>query len=153
MSELRASDSDRERTAERLRMAAGEGRLGSDELEERLERAFGARTEAELEPLVADLPAPRTRAPRPSRRPWRPDPDHLRAYIAVNAMLVAIWALTGAGYFWPIWPILGWGVGLVADSGGRLRGPCGRRSSSPGSSTARLRSSAAAAPGSAELPR
>ena len=156
MSVLRASDADRERVAERLRAAAGEGRLSADELEERLERAFAARTEAELEPLTADLPLATDPAPPPARERRRrrgPDPDHLRAYIAVNVMLVAIWALTGAGYFWPIWPILGWGVGLVADSGGRLRGPCGRRSSSRGSSTARLRSSAAAAPGSAELPR
>ena len=28
-------------------------------------------------------------------------------------MLIVIWATTGAGYFWPIWPILGWGVGLI----------------------------------------
>jgi hypothetical protein len=157
MSELRASDAERERVAEHLRAAAGEGRLSADELEERLERAFGARTEGELTPLLADLPAatgPSPPAPARDRRRRRgPDRDHLRAYIAVNVMLVAIWALTGAGYFWPIWPILGWGVGLVADSGGRLLGPCGRRSSSRDSSTARLRSSAAGAPGSAEPPR
>lgn len=28
-------------------------------------------------------------------------------------MLVAIWAFTGAGFFWPIFPIAGWGVGLI----------------------------------------
>ena len=38
----------------------------------------------------------------------------LVAYLVVNAMLVVIWALTDAGgYFWPIWPILGWGIALV----------------------------------------
>ena len=36
MNELRVSDSDRDRVAERLRVAAGEGRLGADELEDRL---------------------------------------------------------------------------------------------------------------------
>ena len=153
MSGLRASDADRERSAERLRTAAAEGRLTPDELEQRLERAFGARTEAELQPLTADLPpaaSPRAPAPARERRRRRgPDPDHLRAYIAVNVMLVAIWALTGAGYFWPIWPILGWGIGVLAD-GGRLGGPCRRRSFNPGSSTGRLPSSAAAAPGSGE---
>jgi hypothetical protein len=156
MSALLASDRDREQAAERLRAAAAEGRLTAEELEERLERAFSARTEAELAPLVGDLPLAGDPAPPPARvrrRRRGPDPDHLRAYIAVNVMLVAIWALTGAGYFWPIWPILGWGVGLVADSGARLRGPCGRRSSRPGSSTARSRSSAAAAPGSGERAR
>ena len=38
---------------------------------------------------------------------------HVLVYVVVNAMLVAIWALTGQGYFWPVWPILGWGIGLV----------------------------------------
>jgi hypothetical protein len=38
---------------------------------------------------------------------------HVAVYLIVNGMLVAIWALSGVGYFWPIWPILGWGVGLA----------------------------------------
>jgi hypothetical protein len=142
MSELLASDADRDWVAERLRGAAGEGRLTPAELEERLEGAFSARTEAELEPLVADLPAP-ARPPRPRDR------THERTYVAVMLLLVAIWALTGAGYFWPIWPMLGWGVGLLADAG-RLGRPCRRRSSNPGSSTARWPSSAAVGPGSGE---
>jgi Domain of unknown function (DUF1707) len=108
--ELRAADADRERTAETLRAAAAEGRLSSEELEERLEVAFAARTEAELARLVEDLPA----APRP--RPSARSPRHrgeLRAFLATSALLLAIWALTGAGYFWPVWPILGWGALLV----------------------------------------
>jgi hypothetical protein len=39
--------------------------------------------------------------------------SHLVAYLVVNAMLVGIWAVTGRGYFWPVWPLLGWGVGLI----------------------------------------
>ncbi len=35
------------------------------------------------------------------------------AYVLVNAMLVVIWYVTGAGFFWPIFPILGWGIGVV----------------------------------------
>jgi hypothetical protein len=46
--ELRASDSDREHTAELLRQAGGEGRLDVEELDERLQQAFAARTRAEL---------------------------------------------------------------------------------------------------------
>lgn len=38
---------------------------------------------------------------------------HLMAYVAVNAFLVLIWLLTGAGYFWPMWPMLGWGVAVA----------------------------------------
>ena len=40
---------------------------------------------------------------------------HIVIYVAVNAFLVAIWAVTGAGFFWPIFPILGWGIGVVAN--------------------------------------
>ena len=149
MSELRVSDADRDRVAEHLRSAAGEGRLSSDELEERLEAAFTARTDAELTPLTADLPAPVARIPPASglarRLPARPD---FGPYVGVSVMLVAIWALTGMGYFWPIWPILGWGSSFVVT--GSLGGPCRRRSSNPASSTARWRSSAAAGPGSGE---
>jgi hypothetical protein len=54
--ELRVSDADREQVAEVLRRAAGEGRLTVDELDERLDSAFAARTRADLERLVADLP-------------------------------------------------------------------------------------------------
>src|SRR3954451_2248268 len=35
------------------------------------------------------------------------------AYVVVNAFLVAVWALTGFGYFWPAWLIACWGIGLV----------------------------------------
>jgi hypothetical protein len=37
---------------------------------------------------------------------------HLLAYVLVNAMLVGIWAVTGAGFFWPVFPLLGWGIGI-----------------------------------------
>jgi hypothetical protein len=53
--ELRASDADRERAADTLRRAAGVGRLTVDELDERLNAAYAARTRAELERLVADV--------------------------------------------------------------------------------------------------
>jgi Domain of unknown function (DUF1707) len=52
----RASDADREETAERLRNAALEGRLHGEEFEDRLGAALAARTYGELDPLIADLP-------------------------------------------------------------------------------------------------
>ncbi|WP_130796273.1 DUF1707 SHOCT-like domain-containing protein [Streptomyces otsuchiensis] len=65
--DLRISDSDREAVAELLREAAGDGRLGLDELDERLERTFAAKTYAELEPVTADLPGgAAARAPEPA---------------------------------------------------------------------------------------
>jgi hypothetical protein len=54
---LRVSDADRHRVAELLREAAGEGRLELDELDERLEAAYAAKTYADLVPITADLPA------------------------------------------------------------------------------------------------
>ena len=41
---------------------------------------------------------------------------HLSVYLATNFSLVVIWALTGAGYPWFVFPILGWGIGLVAHA-------------------------------------
>jgi len=55
--ELRASDADRDQVVELLRVAAGDGRLSPEELDDRLERALTARTYAELAVLTADLPA------------------------------------------------------------------------------------------------
>ncbi len=52
---LRASHADRDRVVEVLRTAAGDGRLTTDDLDERLEAALTARTLADLEPLLADL--------------------------------------------------------------------------------------------------
>jgi hypothetical protein len=41
---------------------------------------------------------------------------HVLVYIVVNAFLVVIWAVTSGGYFWPIFPILGWGIGVAANA-------------------------------------
>ncbi|MFC8194382.1 DUF1707 domain-containing protein [Streptomyces sp. NPDC057298] len=54
--ELRASHADRDRVVDVLRIAAGDGLLDADELDERLEVALSARTLSELAPLTADLP-------------------------------------------------------------------------------------------------
>ncbi len=68
----RVSDADRERVAELLREAAGEGRLEIHELEERLEQAYAAKTYGDLEPVTMDLPghgAGREPGPRAPRMP------------------------------------------------------------------------------------
>jgi len=112
---LRASDAEREHHAELLREHAAQGRLTVDELEERLDRVYAARTVGELTPIVGDLPAPRRPQP-PQQRRTRRRPE-LAAFVAVNLLLIVIWAATGAGYFWPIWPLLGWGLGLIGPWG------------------------------------
>src|SRR3954451_67458 len=63
---LRASDADRERVAAALRRHHVDGRLDTDELQERLGACYAARTLGELEPLLADLPRAAARgAPEP----------------------------------------------------------------------------------------
>ena len=54
---VRVSDADREATVARLENALGEGRITVDEFRQRAEAAYAAVTRAELEPLLADLPA------------------------------------------------------------------------------------------------
>ncbi len=89
--ELRASDADRERVAERLRHAAGDGQLTLDELNERLDAAYGARTRAELAPLTADLQEPGSLPASPQARPGgisvRPGGGGARWLIAVMSGL------------------------------------------------------------------
>ena len=123
-SELRVGDDERDAAAERLREHAARGRLTLEELDERLGRALGARTRADLAVLEDDLPRP--------RRPRRSDPAlraHVNSYLFVMAGLVALWALSGFGYFWPIWPMLGWGIGVVSHARGG-HGHCRARSTS-----------------------
>jgi len=39
--------------------------------------------------------------------------SHVVVFVVVNAFLVAAWAITGTGYFWPAWVLAAWGVGVV----------------------------------------
>jgi hypothetical protein len=41
---------------------------------------------------------------------------HLLIYTLVNSFLVVIWAVTGAGFFWPVFPMVGWGIGVVMNA-------------------------------------
>ncbi len=42
---------------------------------------------------------------------------HLLVYVLVNAFIVSIWALTNPdGFFWPIFPLAGWGIGVVMNA-------------------------------------
>jgi hypothetical protein len=113
----RASDAERDAVVAELRAHAAEGRLTVEELDERITAALAALTRAELARLLDDLP----RRPRPVAEQRRDVREHARSYLTVMALLVAIWALTGAGYFWPIWPILGWGIGVLSHASAARR--------------------------------
>jgi hypothetical protein len=122
---VRASDADRELVARTLGEHGAAGRLTPEELDERLDAAYAARTQGELDRLLDDLPAASApQAMDPARKVARARLAH-RAGAAVIASLlsVAIWLATGAnGSFWPIWVILLATVGIVRE-GWRTLGP------------------------------
>ncbi len=117
--DVRASDAERDEIVSQLRTHAADGRLDVDELDERVERAYAAKTRRDLVATVSDLPRP----PRPRPHARAEFSEHLRSYLSVMALLVVIWALTGMGYFWPIWPMLGWGIGILSHAGSVRRLP------------------------------
>ena len=88
---IRASDADREQVAERLRHATVEGRLSTDELEERLEATSAARTYGELDMVVADLPVS-----RPLSRPGVRVPRWVTAVAAATLVLGVFGMLASA---------------------------------------------------------
>jgi hypothetical protein len=123
---LRASDAERERTATTLREHTAAGRLTPEELSERLDAAYEARTVGELDALVADLPATGAPAPKPAKRPEHDRMLHLVG-LAVLACVtcVGVWFATGAdGSFWPKWVILASAIRLAYAAWGEL-GPGG----------------------------
>jgi Domain of unknown function (DUF1707) len=91
---LRAGDADRERTADELRRAHGDGRIDSDALAERIGRCFEARTFGDLERLTSDLAGPERRGSLPRFDRGRRHPRHLLR-IALAA-IAALWVLSVA---------------------------------------------------------
>jgi Domain of unknown function (DUF1707) len=82
---LRASEADRDIVAARLYDATVEGRLLTDELDQRLGAALAARTYGELEPLVSDLPGSRTIGPQE-----RPKATYVLVALVLTLLLAAV---------------------------------------------------------------
>ena len=130
MNEFRASDTDRDRAAQQIREHFAAGRLTEDEMTERVDAAYAARTEGELRRLLVDLPQlPATRAEQRAELAVRR--RHLQRRlvqqtgggIALVVVCVAIWLIDGAqGQFWPIWVMLVVLLPLIRN-GWRLYGP------------------------------
>jgi hypothetical protein len=122
----RAGDHEREATAARLGQALTHGYLDMAEYEDRVRAAFGAHTTGELRQLLGDLPVSRLRHDDPRSRAARHAAArmsvriHLAAYLLMVVVVLTVWlavALSaGAWYFWPVWPILGAGIGVVAHA-------------------------------------
>lgn len=146
--DVRASDLERQKAADRLRRAVDDGRLTLHEYDSRLGSAYQARTHGELQALFDDLPlagsvstsagppAAAVSAPTaPTARPARSGmPTALRVlwaiWGAVMAINVVVWVLVGLGnggleYFWPMWLLVPGAVIFavtVAVGAGRCRG-------------------------------
>jgi len=137
---LRAADADRAAVATTLGRHMSAGRLTVDEYDERLARAYAAKTYGELSELTADLPAlepqPSPAAapapagfhgrPMPTAAPgpwsWSGDRAHSwRAWITTSLIVLTVWAATSLAsweflYFWPVWVIGPWGAVLLAQT-------------------------------------
>ena len=103
---LRAADADRESVAELLREQHLAGRLDTDELQERLDRVFAAKTYAELDAVVVDLPVRPSRPGSGSRVPRRP----WFALLPLVAVLIVALALSHGHLIWLAPPLLFWFV-------------------------------------------
>jgi hypothetical protein len=121
---LRASDAERESTVTLLREHGAAGRLDLEELEQRIGAAYEARTRGDLAALLDDLPRTQSVVAHRSRWPASRRSGHEWAVFAqVSVLLIAIWALSGAGYFWPAWVMVWWGFALAMKTGPRLLRP------------------------------
>ena len=139
---IRASDDDRERTVTLLREHHAAGRLTVEEFNERMDKAYAAKTLGDLDALMADLPAidlyrlPDASLP-PSYRRQVPGASSLQAaagagglvsehgrfspawaaawgsWLCVTLVCFVIWGLSGAGYLWPLWIVGPWGAIMV----------------------------------------
>jgi Domain of unknown function (DUF1707) len=136
---LRAADADRTAVATVLGQHMSAGRLTVDEYDERLTRAYAAKTYGELNELTADLPTTRqhVRAPQPSAQQpaqvcgpgWGGDAhSSWRSWLTTSLIVTTIWLATSLAswelnHFWPIWVIGPWGAVLLAQriAGGSKR--------------------------------
>jgi hypothetical protein len=134
---MRASDADRERIAALLRDNYAAGRLTSDEFNERLDKAYAAKTLGDLNALTTDLPAPDLPASDLSSYPggagqppqpvqpggpvmggsgrfspaWR---AAVGSYVSISLVCFVVWLLSGANSnLWFLWPVGIFGAGLI----------------------------------------
>ncbi|MEU4218007.1 DUF1707 domain-containing protein [Actinoplanes sp. NPDC026623] len=137
--EMRAGDSERQAVADQLKAALDEGRLDLHEYDERLQRAYAAKTYADLDGLVTDLPgtipAQRSRVEpvqAPSAAPGAREPrkagvrPYVSSYGALVLVCVVIWGMSclSSGelvYFWPGWMLIPLLLGLLGRFNGRNR--------------------------------
>jgi len=127
---FRVSDEQRERAAQQLREHFAAGRLTEDELDERVQAVYSARTEKDLRKLLADLPRlPAT--PQEVKAELAQRRRHLQRRLiqetggGIGLLIVCtvVWLASGAtGQFWPIWVAIVVLIPLLRNTW-RLYGP------------------------------
>lgn len=135
---MRAGDGDRKAVADQLKTALDEGRLDLSEYDERLQKTYAAKTFADLEGLLDDLPGTvppehsQMQPSAPAAPAGFPAPQHSLGaqwarwtgpYGGAFAVCVLIWAVTSASaghlvYFWPVWML----IPIVLGVGGQWFG-------------------------------
>ena len=123
---VRVGDREREEVIARLGQAFAQGYLSIPDYETRVDRAVEAQTAGALGEVLRDLPVGRIAHDDPQRHAARAAAArrgvriHLAAYLAASLLMIGIWlavAVTaGAWYFWPVWPIMGMGIGVVSHA-------------------------------------
>ena len=127
--DMRAGDEDRDRTVSLIREAYAEGRLTTDEFQQRMDQAHQSKTYGELAALTTDLPAMPTPGAPPAAAtsgtvatPDRQRADLRKAWAAwagVSILVNVIWAATwisnpdSSHYYWPIWVMGPWGAAMA----------------------------------------
>ncbi len=130
---IRASDADRDRTAELLREHLAAGRLTNEEFSERLDKAYAAKTLGELDELLADLPGidlyklpdeglPRQRRPGLPPLPWLMAPGQVSpgwraawgSWLTASLIAFLVWLLSGhPSNLWFLWVAGPYGIILL----------------------------------------
>ncbi|GAA1462725.1 DUF1707 domain-containing protein [Nocardiopsis exhalans] len=126
LNQMRASDTERDLTVDRLAVAFSEGRLDHEEYERRVGAALTSVLVGELRTLTADLPGPESPIPlpRPHRErraapeprgapvPWEDWGDEWRWWLGVAGVLTGVWAVASllGGELVPYWPLVPLGI-------------------------------------------
>lgn len=139
---LRAGTRDRDATAQQLQEAYADGRLTSQEHDERLSACFQAVTMGDLAALTADLPKASGPVGSDAQTPLPPavtQPGNLpqesrggtntktlaaiwSGWAVLSLFMIFIWAFSGMGSFWPVWVIVPTGFGAAMTTIARKTG-------------------------------
>jgi len=138
--DMRAGDADRKAVADQLKAALDEGRLDLHEYDERLQRTYAAKTYADLDGLLGDLPgtvpversqlqpaaAPHAGPVDSSPADRSGNPHWVGPYAGVVLVCTLIWLVTSIAsgelrYFWPVWMLIPLILGFFGRRFGRGR--------------------------------